>query len=63
MTAIELIEVLQKYDPSTLVTIDTLGFARGVFPVDDDRIGDITRFKAPDDERYDCVVLQPSPWP
>jgi hypothetical protein len=66
MTVAELIEVLQHYDPSTLVVIDSLGLfvidTLGVFPIAD-VVDHMTRYAAPDGEHYDCVVLQPSPWP
>lgn len=62
MTVQELRDILTWYDPTDLVTINTLGFHRGVFP-----IGDETHAAhmdpAPDGETYHCLVLAPSNWP
>jgi hypothetical protein len=60
MTVSELIDTLRYYDPTTLVTIDTLGFSRGVFPISDHV--DMTEGITIEGEHYDCVVLEPSLW-
>jgi hypothetical protein len=63
MTVGELITELSAMEPTALVTIDTLGFSRGIWPaadiIDDVRTASLEMLG----EHYGCVVLEPSPWP
>lgn len=61
MTAAELIAELAELDPTTLVVIDTLGFARGVFPADDEIREMIV--SAGSARQMRSIALFPSRWP
>jgi hypothetical protein len=64
MTVAELMSALRYYekaDPTLLVTIDTLGFHRGLFPVADHL--DIADGITIEGEDYGCLVLRPQSWP
>jgi hypothetical protein len=65
MTVDELRVILNSMEDTDLVCIDTNGFHRGVFPVDDDvKRTDLKIASSVNTvETYHCVVLYPSNWP
>lgn len=61
MTVAELISRLERLDQSLLVTIDTSGFARGLYPAADS-CEEFTCGKAFGDDKQPAIVLQPRDW-